>query len=365
MVPEKFRIRDDAKWGHPELEMAYSLMGQSVGYSEVLLNDDLSFEERQEFAAHAEDGFKDYLPDYDWTRVTEYEAKGCIDEPDAPAVKLLVANPREGKWRYKKNSPCIMIIPGGGLTTCFRFTAAIEDWADKYGVPVATFNYRVLTQGAKYPEPVNDCEAAYNYLAEHAKELNISANKIVIHGNSSGGHLSLALCHRLKKRGITPRGCLVWVPIIDDRPLPQYRSLSINSAFWGGSDAAQSARQYLGKLNNSVDVPAECFPGRATVEECVGLPPTFIHAMANDNATDQSYEYASKLAAAGVYVELHNWGGSQHCSLTTAANVLDKDDPTAEYAQLFNAVCAKEFKDMFEYDLRRPWTVEEYNEANK
>ena len=30
MVPEKFRIRDDAKWGHPELEMAYSLMGQSV-----------------------------------------------------------------------------------------------------------------------------------------------------------------------------------------------------------------------------------------------------------------------------------------------------------------------------------------------
>ena len=62
MVPEKFRIRDDAKWGHPELEMAYSLMGQSVGYSEVLLKDDLSFEERQEFAAHAEDGFKDYLP---------------------------------------------------------------------------------------------------------------------------------------------------------------------------------------------------------------------------------------------------------------------------------------------------------------
>ena len=139
----------------------------------------------------------------------------------------------------------------------------------------------------------------------------------------------------------------------------------VPSALTPLSDAAQSARQYLGKLNNSVDVPAECFPGRATVEECVGLPPTFIHAMANDNGTDQAYEYASKLAAAGVYVELHNWGGSQHCSLTTAANVLDKDDPTAEYAQLFNAVCAKEFKDMFEYDLRRPWTVEEYNEANK
>lgn len=107
---DKFRIRDDAKWGHPELEVAYSLMGGSVGYAEVLLNDDLSFEERQEFAKHAEDGFAQFLPEYDWTRVTAYEAPGCIDEPDAPLVKVLVANPREGKWRYKRNSPCILII---------------------------------------------------------------------------------------------------------------------------------------------------------------------------------------------------------------------------------------------------------------
>ena len=87
---------------------------------------------------------------------------------------------------------------GGGLTTCFRFTAAIEDWADKFGVPVATLTYRTLVQGITYPAPVNDCEAAYNFLVEHAKELGISPNKIILHGNSSGGHLSLALSHRLK-----------------------------------------------------------------------------------------------------------------------------------------------------------------------
>ena len=37
---EKFRIRDDVKWAHPELEQAYALMGNSVGYAEVLLNDE-------------------------------------------------------------------------------------------------------------------------------------------------------------------------------------------------------------------------------------------------------------------------------------------------------------------------------------
>ena len=60
----------------------------------------------------------------------------------------------------------------------------------------------------------------------------------------------------------------------------------------------------------TVDVPAEAFPGRATVEECVGLPPTFIHAMINDNGLDQTSEYISKLSAAGVYCEMHAWGGS-------------------------------------------------------
>jgi acetyl esterase/lipase len=146
--------------------------------------------------------------------------------------------------------------------------------------------------------------------------------------------------------------------------MDQYRSVRINSAFWGGSDQPAMVRQYLGKLADSADVPAEAFPGRATVEECVGLPPTFIHSMINDSGFDQACAYTSKLTAAGVYCELHAWGGSQHCSLSTAANIIDKDNPDAKYAQLFNAVNEKELDDMFQYDLRRPWTVEEFNEKD-
>jgi acetyl esterase/lipase len=358
---EKFRDRDDVKWAHPELQAVYEMMSQSVGYSEVLLNDDLPREERAEFARQANENFKDIYPDYDWNRTKKYEVHGCPDEPDAPVFDLLVSEP-EGGRRYKKNSPCILIIPGGGLASCFCITTNIGVKSNKYGVPVATFNYRTVITGKGYPDTLNDCEAAYNYLAEHAKELGISPNKIILHGNSSGGQLCLALCHRLKKRGICPRGCLVWVPIIDDRPM--YRSNVINSAFWGGSDAATSNRLYLGKLCNQADVPPEAFPGRATVEDCVGLPPTFIHAMMNDSGLDPAMEYASKLTAAGVYCELHAWGGSQHCSLTTAAATVEPDEPADSYANIFNAVMDKEFKDMFEYDLRRPWTVEEFNEKD-
>ena len=352
---DKFRNRDDVKWAHPELEMSYQMMAQSVGYSEVLLNEDLPLEQRKEYAEHCEDGFKQFLPDYDWSRTTEYEAPGCADEPDAPAVKLLVAQPK-GKRRFRRNSPCILIIPGGALAVCLRFTAQIESWADRFGVPCATLKYRTIPEGAQFPAPLNDCEAAYNFLVEHAEELNISPNKIVIHGNSSGGHLSLALPHRLKKHGITCRGSVVWAPIIDDRPM--YYSSKVESVFWGNGSAALSARQYLGDLCGSSHVPPEAMPGRATPEECVGLSPVFIHAMTEDTGLSAALHYCDTLSHAGVYNECHAWGGTNHLALSMNSLYGDLDNDESDYTKAFQAVLDHEFEDLFRSDLRRPWVTD-------
>ncbi len=354
---EKFYNRDSGeKWGHPEILAAYDMMAGSIGYAETLLNDHLPIEERREFMLKAEADFAKLVPPVDPARTTTHECPGCADEPDAPLVKLHVSRPTTP--RAKKNLPCILVIPGGGLATCFQSTPC-EAWSDKYGVVVAQVMYRTVITGKGYPEPLNDCEAAYNFLVEHAAEFNISPKKIILHGNSSGGHLALALAHRLKRRGITPRGALVWVPILDDRPT--FYSSHIDSAFWGQTSAAASARCYLGDLMGTADVSPEAYPNRATVEECVGLCPTFIHAMMNDVGLGSQMEYAAKLTAAGVYTEIHCWGGSQHCSLTTAAKI-DANDPDDKYAQIFNAVQDKEYEDLFKYDLTRPWTLEEFNE---
>lgn len=353
-----FRDRDDVKWAHPELTACYDMMCQSIGY-ENMLNTDIPIAERKAMSDAIKAEFAKMAPPFTPGKTVQVECPGCIEEPDAPPVKMWIAQPKEAK--YKKNSPCVLVIPGGGLVTCFVESCGIEVLADRLGVPVAVCQYRCLPDGIQYPAPLNDCEAAYMYLVDHAKELNISPRRIVIHGNSSGGHLTLCLTHRLKRRGITPRGCMVWVPIVDDRPLPDYRSAAIDSKFWGGTDAANSATLYLGKLNNSVDVPVEAFPGRATVDDCVGICPTIIHGMTNDTGLDQQMAYFSKLTAAGVYTEFHSWGGSQHCSLTMAAYTVDLANPDAEYAELFRATCEKNYKDLFENDFTRPWTVEEYN----
>ncbi|WP_413701518.1 alpha/beta hydrolase fold domain-containing protein [Psychromonas sp. KJ10-10] len=57
------------------------------------------------------------------------------------------------------------------------------------GYTLAMVNYR-LSGEASFPAPVEDINDAINYLHQHAKQYQISADNIVIMGRSAGGHLA-------------------------------------------------------------------------------------------------------------------------------------------------------------------------------
>ena len=347
---DKLDWRDDLKWSHPQLETMYGQMGGDIGYASVGLNDKLSDEERKKWADDTNEQLNALIPPMDPEYTRYFDVHGCPEEPDAPVFKLTVSIPK--KPRTKRKNSAILIIPGGGLCLCMGATSPTEVFANRYGVPVATFEYRTVID-APYPAALNDCFAAFLCLQEHAEELNINPDKIVLHGNSSGGHLSLALPHRLKKHGITCRGSVVWAPIIDDRPM--YYSSKVESVLWGNGSAALSARQYLGDLCGSSHVPPEAMPGRATPEECVGLSPVFIHAMTEDTGLSAALHYCDTLSHAGVYNECHAWGGTNHLALSMNSLYGDLDNDESDYTKAFQAVLDHEFEDLFRYDLRRPW----------
>lgn len=354
-----FYNRDDIKWSHPEIETAYAEASQSFGATETIFNDDIPIEERREYCDKFANQFADLIH-YDEDRTKVYEVPGCPEEPDAPLVKLTVVQPPKVR---KKKYPCILCIPGGGLAMCMPTSAPIQEFSNVYKCVSATFDYRLCLRGGKYPETINDCHAVYKFIYDHAEEMNIDREKIVIFGDSSGAHLALALCHRLKKYGYQPRGCAVWAPIIDDRMI--YPSSKIQSASWAGEQLNASCKTWLGKIDNPAYVPAEAFANRATVEECVGLPPTIIHTFVNDACYDPCLQYASKLGEAGVYVSLHAWGGSNHDALVTSnmiygesSSILNAGETDVRYVNTFNTVVRSDFKDLLEYDLRRPWTKE-------
>lgn len=91
---------------------------------------------------------------------------------------------------YAKTRPMILVIPGGG----YRFVSDRE--ADPIamqflamGYSAAVLNYSVAPE-AEYPTAYFQGYAAIKYLKEHAEELCIDADKIVVCGFSAGGHLA-------------------------------------------------------------------------------------------------------------------------------------------------------------------------------
>ena len=58
------------------------------------------------------------------------------------------------------------------------------------GWNVVNVDYRLLQQ-APAPAAAEDCHCALRWVYEHAKEYNIDASRVVVSGNSAGGHLSL------------------------------------------------------------------------------------------------------------------------------------------------------------------------------
>lgn len=111
--------------------------------------------------------------------------------------------------------------------------AGVEPYIDFYKAQVDTDEVKAQGEWLEYmieescPEEtdapkmraINDLHAAYAWMVKNADKLNIDPDKIVLIGNSSGGHLATALSFRLKRYGYQPRGCVVTMPITDDRML--------------------------------------------------------------------------------------------------------------------------------------------------
>jgi acetyl esterase/lipase len=89
-----------------------------------------------------------------------------------------------------KPTPVVFNIHGGGWNHGVKETQGGFSTFFKIGFAVANVEYR-LTSQATAPAAVEDVRAAILYVVQHAKELNIDPNKIVVMGGSAGGHLAL------------------------------------------------------------------------------------------------------------------------------------------------------------------------------
>lgn len=128
-----------------------------------------------------------------WTAqvYTEYgfiEPNIVYEKVDGLEMKLDVYRP---KVKNPKPLPTLMFIHGGGWRagTKESYSLRVLPWLEK-GWNVVNVEYRVTSQ-AKAPAAVEDCRCALRWVIENADKYFFDKEKIVVSGQSAGGHLAL------------------------------------------------------------------------------------------------------------------------------------------------------------------------------
>jgi acetyl esterase/lipase len=224
-----------------------------------------------------------------------------------------------------KPLPTMVYIHGGGWTggTKESRNVAVLPYLDM-GMNVVNVEYR-LARVAQAPAAVEDCRCALRWIIQNAKQYGIDVNRIVVSGESAGGHLALTTGMLPASAGLD-RQCpgpdnlkvaaiVNWYGISDVNELLDGPNMKTYAVAWLGS--ATDREQIAKRVSPLTYVRA-------------GLPPIFtIHGDADPTVPyTQSVRLHKALTDAGVANELMTIPGGKHgfdcCNLTQRTNAYTK-----------------------------------------
>lgn len=136
----------------------------------------------------------------------------CVRKIRIPAgrrqIPALVLSPKkETESDLMKESSAeavgVLWIHGGGYISGMKelvHSSRAVDLVKKFGAVVVSPGYR-LAPLAPYPAALDDCYEALLFLREHAGELGVRKDQLMVGGESAGGGLCAAVCIRARDTG--------------------------------------------------------------------------------------------------------------------------------------------------------------------
>jgi acetyl esterase/lipase len=162
-----------------------------------------------------------------------------------------------------------------------------------------------------HPAPVEDSYAGLVWTAEHAAELDVDPQRVIIVGGSAGGGLSAAVALLARDRGGPALlGQMLVCPMLDDRNDTPSAFQMAGLDIWDQSSNQMGWTALLGAQRGGPDVSPYAAPARAT--DLSDLPPAFIDVGSAETFRDEDVAYAVRLWQAGGRAELHVWPGGFH-----------------------------------------------------
>lgn len=245
-----------------------------------------------------------------------------VTETAVAGLPAITAHPAEARA-----GAAILFLHGGGfqIGSLLSHRSLVSRLAHATGLPVTAVAYRLAPEH-RFPAASDDCLAAYRALAADA------ATRIVIAGDSAGGHLALDVALNARDQGLPlPAGLVLISPWLDLALRgDSYISRAEADIFSKTPQLKAMARTYLGR---DID-PAS--PAVSPLDApLAGLPPIHIEAGDADITRDDAVTLEARAAAAGVACTLNLWPGMFHhfqvfADLPEAALSLDAIAAAAE-----------------------------------
>jgi acetyl esterase/lipase len=217
------------------------------------------------------------------------------------------------RWHIKADTTpgaAVLYLHGGGmiLGSLDLYEPTVCEYVHATGVPMLAVEYRLAPEHP-HPIPVEDCFAALRWLFDHARELNVDPARIAVMGDSAGGGLSAAVALLARDRGLSLAKQILIYPMLDDRNMEPDPALAA-FATWTYDNNRTGWTALLGDSRGGVDVPPSAAPARAI--DLTNVAAAYIEVGELDIFRNEDIEYARRLAACGVSVELHVHAGVPH-----------------------------------------------------
>lgn len=234
--------------------------------------------------------------------VTPYTIPGYEGE----LIKLYVIEPEESKGKL----PCFVLFHGGGfmLKASGSHYAIAKEYAREVPCKVVYADYRVAPKNP-FPIPVEDCYAAYQWTLEHAEELAVDTDKIIIGGDSAGGCLAAAVTLMARDRGQKmPSGAMLIYPVMDRRMMTESMKKYTDTPVWDANLSKMMWDCYLdGRTPEQIE-----YASPAEAEHVEGFPKTYLEVAEYDALKDEGLAFGEKLKAAHIPVEIYEIKGACH-----------------------------------------------------
>ena len=218
-------------------------------------------------------------------------------------LRLLVLRPLN---QGENEVPGVLWLHGGGYrhgSAKDVFVTRALSLVVKFGMVLVAPDYR-LSGKHPYPAGLYDCYAALLWLKEHAGELKVRSDQIMVGGESAGGGLTAALCMLAHDRGdVNIAFQMPLYPMLDDRDTDSSRDNHARN--WNTKKNHKAWKLYLRDAYGMDLVP--CYAAPARREDFSGLPPCYTYVGDIEPFYDETLAYVRRLQEAGIRAEADVW----------------------------------------------------------